>query len=143
MNEERIKYAEKYRAENKEKIEELENQIELLKKQIKAIKSETKIDWTKYYMFGGGEYTSGLCHFKAGGVTEKVRGLALRLLSLYEYQREDGERAIWADKLTNARKLTKAQTDFVNGFIDEMYPTVEKYAFIALKNNELQGGKAK
>ena len=121
----------------KEKIEELENQIKFLKNQVSALKSAHRIDWTKYYMFGDGKYDGGLCHDSVSGVTERARLLALRIMSLYEQQ--------WGDRVCvrscnppDARKLTVKQANFINGFLDEIYPIVEKYAMIALKNDELR-----
>ena len=121
---------------DREKIEELENQIKMLKTQVSALKSAHRIDWAKYYMFGDGKWDGGLCYFSNGGIPEKTRALALRIMSIYEEERNDGTRYIWADKQVHATKLTKAQAGFVNGFIDEIYPTVEKYALIALNGKE-------
>ena len=121
----------------KEKIEELENQIKFLKKQVSALKSSHRIDWSKYYMFGDGKYDGGLCHVSVSGVTERARLLALRIMSLYEEPYGDGL-CVRSCNPPDARKLTVKQANFINGFLDEIYPTVEKYAMIALKNDELR-----
>nr|DAG64786.1 MAG TPA: protein of unknown function (DUF5320) [Caudoviricetes sp.] len=43
----------------------------------------------------------------------------------------------------SALKLTVKQAEFANGFLDEIYPIVEKYAMIALNDKDnLQGDKA-
>lgn len=127
----------------KEKIEELENQIKFLKNQVSALKSEFRIDWTKYYMFGDGEYHNGLCYSTTDGVTERIRGLAMRLLSLQEECNVHGDKYVHFEKCVRATKMTKEQAKFANGFIDEIYPIVEKYAMIALKNKELKGDTTK
>lgn len=121
---------------DKEKIEELENQIKFLKNQVSALKSAHRIDWTKYYMFGDGKYEGGLCHDSVSGVTERARLLALRIISLYEYPYGD-RLCVRSYNPPDARKLTVKQANFINGFLDEIYPIVEKYAMIALKNNDL------
>ena len=127
---------------DREKIEELENQIKFLKNQVSALKSAHRIDWTKYYMFGDGKYEGGLCHDSVSGVTERSRLLALRIMSLYE--QPCGDRVcVQSCNPPNARKLTVKQANFINGFLDEIYPIVEKYAIIALNNKELKGGTAK
>lgn len=126
----------------KEKIEELENQIKFLKKQVSALKSAHRIDWTKYYMFGDGKYEGGLCHYAVSGVTERARLLGLRIMSLYE--EPYGDRwCVNSHNPPDARKLTVKQANFINGFLDEIYPIVEKYAMIALNDKDnLQGDKA-
>ena len=127
---------------DKEKIEELENQIKFLKRQVSALKSAHRIDWAKYYMFGDGKYEGGLCADADSGVTERARLLALRIMSLYE--KRVGDRLyVRSCNPPNARKLTVKQAEFANGFLDEIYPIVEKYAMIALNDKDnLQGEKA-
>lgn len=121
-----------------EKIEQLKNEIAMLSAQLKVLKQQHQIDWSKYALFGNGKYEKGLAGERVG-ISDIVRKTALRLLAIKEEQRGDVA-YIRSDNLPRAKKLTKKQAKFVNGFIDEIYPIIEKYALITL-NNKAAGGE--
>lgn len=120
-----------------EKIEALQSQIDVLTKQLKALKSATKIDYSKYYMFGDGKYEKGLCY--AADFAPHIRTLASRLLKLKICTNVYGKRFLTVDSGFNTRNLTKTQTEYINDFINEIYPIVERYALITLDNKSVEG----
>lgn len=122
--------------EARERIEQLEKEIEQLQLQLKAIKQQTKIDWSKYYAFGNGKYSYGAL-VGENDPTGYIRQLAQRLCSLYAKEITKGEPlSIWHNDMPRISKLTKEQAEYINGFIDECYPIIEKYALISLERNK-------
>lgn len=122
--------------EERERIEQLEETIKKLQLQLKAIRQQTKIDWSKYYAFGDGKYSYGglVGEHKP---CEYLRQLAQRLCSLYASEKyEDGLYHIEYNDMPMIKTLTKEQSEYINGFIDECYPIVEKYALISLERNK-------
>nr|DAG28569.1 MAG TPA: Interferon-induced 35 kDa protein (IFP 35) N-terminus [Caudoviricetes sp.] len=119
-----------------EREKQLQEEIERLQAQLKALKEQVKIDWSKYYNFGKGKYNYG------GLVGEHrpcdyLRMLAQRLCSLYDHGiANNGLHSIWYNDMPMISKLTKEQAEYINGFIDECYPIVEKYALISLERNK-------
>ena len=122
--------------EEQERREQLEEKIKQLQSQLKKLKEQVKIDWSKYYNFGEGKYNYG------GLVGEHkpcdyLRQLAQRLCSLYTYEKdEDGMCYIYHNDMPMIKSLTKEQAEYINGFLDECYPIIEKYALISLERNK-------
>lgn len=119
-----------------EKEKQLQEEIKRLQSQLKALKQQVKIDWTKYYNFGEGKYCYGSL-VGEGKPTDYLRQLAQRLCSLYASESmTDGLPFIRSNDMPRISKLTKEQAEYINGFLDECYPIVEKYALISLERNK-------
>lgn len=123
-----------------EKEKQLQEEIERLQRQLKALKPQRKIDWSKYIDFNNGKYCTGNYAYTLNSVIGNlIRPVAFSLLTLYE------KKCAVADveyyhlhhfDFPNARNLTDEQANYVNNFLDECYPIIEKYALISLERNK-------
>lgn len=119
-----------------EREKQLQEEIERLQAQLKALKEQVKVDWSKYYNFGEGKYCYGSL-VGENKPTEYLRKLAQRLCSLYASgTMNDAPLYIRFNDMPMLSKLTKEQAEYINGFLDECYPIVEKYALISLERNK-------
>lgn len=124
-------------SEREEKIKQLTDEIERLNKQVSELKKQAKINWKRYRAFGNGKYgneplTCGDCYGVSGG----LRAVVLRLLSLGEKVDENGKLIAKNIRTVKAVELTEKEAEIANGFLDEIYPFVEKYAIQAMKLNK-------
>lgn len=123
-----------------EKEKQLQEEIERLQRQLKALKTQRKIDWSKYVDFNGGKYCEFNCYNTLNTVIGNyVRPLAFSLLTLYEKKVEciDSDYyGLYHFTFPNAKNLTDEQANYVNDFLNECYPIIEKYALISLEHNK-------
>lgn len=134
----------------KEREKQLQEEIERLQAQLKVLKTIRKIDWSKYTDFNNGKYLNCPGNTLVSIVGSYVRPLASVLFALYEKEHGyndyiTGEKtssyALYHSDIPSVRNLTNEQAQYINAFLDECYPIIEKYALISLERNKGTGNE--